>query len=331
MPAHCISKLKSLSGAAIAVALMAFGMASPAHGGVTIIAGGGFYTAPTTGVYDITAFGASGGAGGLGAPSGGGAEIGGLVHLTAGQILTISPSFAGLAGNFAGCSPVNGRCYGDGGSGGDGTFVFLGTDFFSPTATTLLAAGGGGGGGGNGAGGGGLGFSGPFADVADCYYTGSGPINYGLPGCGGYAGGAPPFQGFINAGGGAGLLGPGQNGNGLGGYGGLSGVPGLQGGGGSLALVSCCLESFQGAGGGGGGYTGGNGGSVFPPFGSGGDGGGSYLDPSVTQLVGITGEHFGNGYVEITSPGPTPGAGVLGFAFLILSGLWAKTRGFLSR
>ena len=201
MPAHCISKLKSLSGAAIAVALMAFGMASPAHGGVTIIFGGGSYTAPDLWRVQHHGLRGVGRRGWPGGPRRRRGRIGSGGLLAAGQILTIAPSFAGFAGNYGGCSTVDGRCYGGGGSGGDGTFVFLGTDFFSPTSRPVGGRWGGGGGGGHGGGGGGLGFSGPGADVADLLYTGSGPINYGLPGCGGYGGGPGPAGG----GGGAGL------------------------------------------------------------------------------------------------------------------------------
>ena len=64
------------------------------------------YTVPTTGIYDIVAYGAQGGggAGGLGA------EIGGDVSLTAGEVLTIA-----VGGQ--------GGTYNRGYSGGGGSFV----------------------------------------------------------------------------------------------------------------------------------------------------------------------------------------------------------------
>ncbi|MGO9601589.1 MAG: hypothetical protein ACLP7Q_26730, partial [Isosphaeraceae bacterium] len=63
-----------------------------------------YYQVPTTGIYDITAFGAAGGAS-LGISAGGlGAEVGGDFALTAGELLIIlvgqagSPGFAGGGG-----------------------------------------------------------------------------------------------------------------------------------------------------------------------------------------------------------------------------------------
>jgi hypothetical protein len=48
------------------------------------------YTVPTTGNYDIVAYGAQGGAGSNGNPGGNGAEIGGLFSLTAGDTLVVA-------------------------------------------------------------------------------------------------------------------------------------------------------------------------------------------------------------------------------------------------
>jgi hypothetical protein len=70
------------------------------------------FVVPTTGVYDITAFGAVGG-NGAGGTGGSGAEIGGLVDLYAGTTLTI------LVG---GIGATNNRAVG----GGGGSFVALG-------------------------------------------------------------------------------------------------------------------------------------------------------------------------------------------------------------
>jgi hypothetical protein len=52
----------------------------------------------------------------------------------------------------------------------------------------------------------------------------------------------------------------------------------------------------------------------------------------VFPLVGITGENSGAGFVDmsfVNAPGPTPGAGLLSLAFLILVGASAKARDFL--
>jgi len=57
------------------------------------------FTAPTTDNYQILAFGAQGGAGSSAlAPGGGGAEIGGDLSLTAGEILQIAVGGAGGGG-----------------------------------------------------------------------------------------------------------------------------------------------------------------------------------------------------------------------------------------
>ena len=84
------------------------------------------YTAPTTGLYSILAFGAQGGAGGFGGQGGLGAEIGGTLSLTKGDVLEIAVGGAGISAR--------------GGSGGGGSFVYDET-----TGQLLIAAGGGGG------------------------------------------------------------------------------------------------------------------------------------------------------------------------------------------
>ena len=94
------------------------------------------FTAPTTGTYQILAFGGQGGSGGAtGAAGGGGAEIGGDFSLTAGETLGI---FVGGAGGSA----IKG-------GGGGGSFVI------QPVSAKLVIAGGGGGYNGSGGGGGG--------------------------------------------------------------------------------------------------------------------------------------------------------------------------------
>jgi hypothetical protein len=93
------------------------------------------FIAPTTGIYDITAFGAEGG----GVDGGLGAEIGGDVTLTMGTTLTILVGGAGSAG----------------GGGGGGSFVVA-----SVSAPLVIAGGGGGGGFASGGFGGGVGNNG---------------------------------------------------------------------------------------------------------------------------------------------------------------------------
>ncbi len=107
------------------------------------------YVVPESGLYSITAFGAQGGAGfdpSRPAPfvPGLGAEVGGLVQLSAGDVLTILVGGQG-AGSGTGSSNFQFPCCITkmvwGGSGGGGSFIILnGTD-------PLIVAGGGGGGG----------------------------------------------------------------------------------------------------------------------------------------------------------------------------------------
>ena len=85
------------------------------------------FTVPTTGDYQILAYGAQGGAGGFPtiiASGGLGAEIGGDFNLTFGEVLQIA--VGGVGGS------------GDGGGGGGGSFVV------GPNDTPLVIAGGGG-------------------------------------------------------------------------------------------------------------------------------------------------------------------------------------------
>lgn len=91
-----------------------------------------FYTIPVTGQYDLMAFGAGGGTGGLsGLNTGGsGAQIGGRFTLTAGTVLTV------LVGE-RGISDVQIV----GGGGGGASAVYIAGDAFP-----LVMAGGGGGG-----------------------------------------------------------------------------------------------------------------------------------------------------------------------------------------
>lgn len=98
----------------------------------TITYSGGIvkYVVPVTGLYDIIAYGAQGGLGGV--DSGGiGAEIGGDFMLTAGEVLSIAVGGRGRV-NVSG--PLAG-------GGGGGSFLV------GPDNTPLIIAGGGGGGG----------------------------------------------------------------------------------------------------------------------------------------------------------------------------------------
>src|SRR5580692_4688777 len=73
------------------------------------------FTVVTTGTYDITAYGAQGGADENGTLGGQGAEIGGTFTLTAGEVLTIAVGGKGGDGG----SPDEPYA----GGGGGGTFV----------------------------------------------------------------------------------------------------------------------------------------------------------------------------------------------------------------
>jgi hypothetical protein len=75
------------------------------------------YVAPTTGIYDITAYGAQGGSDLNGLGSALGAEIGGNLSLTAGETLTI---LVGEAEGVGGVVTGGGGLGGDGGAGGQG-------------------------------------------------------------------------------------------------------------------------------------------------------------------------------------------------------------------
>jgi hypothetical protein len=148
------------------------------------------FTVPSTGTYQILAFGAQGGnsgaiSDGIGV-GGSGAEIGGDFSLTAGEVLQIAVGGAGMSV----VTPGRG-----GGSGGGGSFVV------GPGNTPLVIAGGGGGGGefagGNTPGGGGL--TGPDGGSTSPQFPGGtgGSGGAGVPSGGGGGGG-----GFFSAGGG---------------------------------------------------------------------------------------------------------------------------------
>jgi PEP-CTERM motif len=277
------------------------------------------YTVPTSGVYDILAIGATGGGAFEGGVPGSGARAEGDISLSAGTMLTVLVGGAGTLGYFSG-------------GGGGGSFVFDGP-------TTLVAAGGGGGAGR------------PFfidggpglATTAGGDGTGA---EAGAGGVGGLGGGAGP--GESNSGGGAGVFGGGATGTGLfpaqgapsvdsyglgGGRGFGAGGNGGFGGGGGGGYFGGGGGGFSG--GGGGGLFGGVGAGVFGPYayytgGDGGGGGGSYLAPTFTNQVIMSGVNsssldFLNGGVSIdfvesatpAVPEPSPWAMMLaGFASL---------------
>jgi len=186
------------------------------------------FMAPTTGTYDIVAFGAQGG----GAAGGLGAEIGGDFPLIAGEVLTIDVGGQGATGV--------------GGGGGGGSFAFI----QGSSGTKLVIAGGGGGasvipGAGYGAGGDGL------------TGTSGGPGLGGFGGPGGTAGQGGSRAAFGYDGGGGTLPGLAGGISSVGGYGGFGG-----GGGAGVGATG----SGTGAGGGGGGndnLAGGGGGGSF--------------------------------------------------------------------
>ncbi len=263
------------------------------------------YTVGATGLYDITAYGAAGGTGGLGFSGGAGAEMGGDFNLTAGEVLDI---YVGGTGGS-----------GDAGGGGGGTFVVLGA---SPGGTPLVVAGGGGGGGVFDFGSGGqVTHSGTSGGSADPLGGGGGGGGFGGDGAdaggpqGGRGGkGYPTLTPGIARGPTSGNGGYGGGGSGSGtGYGGNSG-------------------------GGGGGYSGGTGGGDA----DGGGGGGSYFDSSGTITVAIAGENAGDGYVTVdlvsSAPVSTPepaslallAVGLLAMAALRKSGQGPSARGIFT-
>jgi hypothetical protein len=266
---------------------------------------GGFqtYTAPSTGLYDILAFGAQGGNSGLSA-GGRGAEAGGNLMLTASEVLQIA---VGGVGGYDIHS----------GGGGGGSFVV------GPHSTPLVIAGGGGGAsdaltGGNGLAGtsgangtnnGGAGGTNGGGGHSTNRYTGGGGGGFKRSGAGIYGGNG--FRYPLLTGG----VGYGPGGFGGGGGGGTYSTYGAGGGGGGGG-------GYSGGGGGGGGVYGTKGG-----YGAGG-GGGSFVAASARNGVLLAGVNSGDGFVTINNlsasppaiPAPEPGSlavlatGLLGIA-----------------
>ena len=248
-----------------------------------------FVTVDTTGDYDIVAFGAQGG--GVNAVKGGyGAEVGGTVHLTAGEKLEI---VVGGQGNFRTTSAAG---------GGGGSFVLAN---IGGTYQPLVVAGGGGGAdrsqGGEGLttkgnatsgniGQGGAAGAGDFSGAGGSGFQGNGQSGNGAPSNNSFATGGSNRTGNYAGGGRGGNAGPNF---GAGGFGG--------GGGG------------YGGAGGGGGYSGGAG---YAEASSGGGGGGSYDAGIPISSQTVAGENGGNGRVVISADavgtGPTGPAGATG-------------------
>lgn len=240
------------------------------------------YDVATSGIYDITAFGAQGG-NGYG-PGGNGAEIGGNLSLTSGETLQIL--VGGMGGEIA---PGTGW-----GGGGGGSFVALGSSL--STSSPLVVAGGGGGGG----------------STTDPTGTISGGPGFISPSGNGSGGGY--YSGTTGmGGGGGGFYGNGVNGtyggSGGGGYSFRNGGAGGAGGTGDPNFTAPGgFGGGGGDGGGGGGYTGGAGGAE--PVGGNGFGGSSFF--LGTPSVAISGENTGNGLITLSlvsltsSPSATP-------------------------
>jgi hypothetical protein len=258
------------------------------------------FTIITSGLYEFSAAGGSGG--GYSTYSGGrGGTISGYFNLTSGTTLGIVVGGAGTSGDYG-----DGNGYGGGGGGG-GSWIFQTNDNF-----LLMVAGGGGGRtgnsfegdidlallGGGGLGGNGMGGMDSWVSAGGGGYGGNGANGGFRDGLGVYTpiggGGFGNFSGGI-----------GRNSIGNGGYGG-------GGGGGAYAGVW--------EGGGGGGYSGGD-----APY-SGDDaprgGGTSYVDLGFTGVVEAAGVNNGNGYVSLSLvPEPSTyalfGIGTLGMIMVM--------------
>jgi hypothetical protein len=249
-----------------------------------------YVTVASTGVYDILAYGAQGGAGSAVSLGGYGAEIGGDFNLTAGDVLEIIVGGQGGSGIFGASN------YGGGGGGFSAVID-------QTTGADLVIAGGGGG----------AGFLGGQAAAAAGQSGSSGGAGSGAyggaAGTGGNGGGGPSVR-LGGGGGGTGFK------SGGGQYGADSGAGGqFTAGGAGAYFVGYGMPNSGGFGGGGGGGVNGGGGGGGYSGGGGGDGngysgggGGSYLGNTAdslntVDLGGVTSAHAGDGLVTI-DPGP---------------------------
>ncbi len=235
------------------------------NGLVTSAAGVQTMVVPTTGLYRIELWGASGGQ--VATYSGLGSKVIGEVNMTAGSTLKV---IVGQMGSSYGTANSDG--------GGGGSFVF--------ENTTLLAAAGGGGGAAQ------LTSTSQNANLSQTTANNL-PSQFGSQGAGWNTNGVHFTYGiYTTVGQSAVNGGNGQAGGQAGGWpGGTYGEGGFGGGG-----SSCSCST--GGGGGGGGYTGGGGGSSGYQSGTGGS---SYIIPAATNttITQLTG--FGHGKVIVTS------------------------------
>jgi hypothetical protein len=285
----------------LGLAMLFFFVCTIAHASLTSFNPGFHtFTVPTTGLYEITAWGAAGGSNAFfGGTGGSGAEFSAFFTLTAGDILDV---YVGAAGANAPDRTL------DGGGGGGGTFVF--DDGAEPL---IIAAGGGG----------------------ASYQTNgiSGQVfAFGANGAGaaGGEGGEPTFGGGGGVGGGGGGMTSG-GGNGIDGATGGASWPSLAGGIGAEGAGNGGYGGGGGgsesSGGGGGGFAGGGGGGVVGAGGGGGGGGGgSFLFRSGVEILETSspiypvGDVLHNGLLEIELVTPEPAAwelAGLGLALLL--------------
>ena len=269
------------------------------------------WTAPQTGSYEITAYGAQGGGSPFGSYAGGmGAIMSGTFQLNQGDVLNILVGHAGQSG-----SPS----WYVGGSGGGGSFVVGPNNNTNP----LVVAGGGGGVSGNC-----TGASDATTSTTGNNATGTAKSNQeGSGGTGGGGGSIGSSSSEYGGGGGGGFSGDGGthylnrvigNGN-MAAQGGFSYLNGGFGGDGSNDYAAVTggfggggvgQSSYYGSGGGGG-YSGGGGGGGNINAAKGqtisGGGGGSYLAPSATDTSMSVG-NTGNGLVtiDLVSTAATP-------------------------
>jgi hypothetical protein len=285
---------KILLGGASCLAILGAAGEASAISFVDTTPGVSSFTAPTTGSYTISVWGAQGGAGYSGYTAGGGATfVGGLgygqresFHLTAGETVSL---YVGAKGGDGGTGGIP-----SGGGGGGASAVLLYAD------AAGMISGGGGGGGSLGAG-----YNGQAVSFGGAGGAGGGPGG----GPGGIAG-SPGYYSMTGApGGGLGTAGPGPY-AGRGFFdGGAGGAGAAYGGAGGSGFAGGGGGFFGG--GGGGGFSGGGGGNKY-----GGGGGGSYDVGGIGQTA--LAYKAGNGEIEISSSVPEPSTWAMmlgGFGF----------------